>query len=69
MTTPTLALHRRGSCKAQCLCGAQVNGLSEIPDEAPVDPTKASRGAITGILLGAGMWAAIFFFAVAAFNR
>jgi hypothetical protein len=70
MTTSTLveAFHSTESRENECLCSVQVNDLSRLPDEAPADMGKASRGAITGILLGASMWAAVFL-AIATFRH
>jgi hypothetical protein len=65
MTTSTLAgaFHSTGSCDDERLSGESVTCLYE-----PDGKNRAARGAITGILLGAGMWAAIFL-AVGAFRH
>ena len=63
MTSSTLsgAFHGSESCQDEYLSSEQVSGLSGLSDEADASQGSAARGALTGILLGAGMWAGLFF--------
>ena len=63
MTSSTLsgAFHGSESCQDEYPGSEQASGLSGFSDEAGASQGSVARGALTGILLGAGMWAGLFF--------
>jgi hypothetical protein len=68
MTSSTLSgtFHGSESCQDGFLSSEQVTGF---PEEAGVSQGSAARGALTGVLLGVGMWAGLFYLIAAALKH